>query len=173
MNRRLTTVAAASLALVALTLGSSALAAARTSSYIIRGATSIDGYRVGATYAQAQRFLGGSYSTSQSNTTCTARWKNGVTIVWHRKLPATKWAKACTRFNSARVGRAKKTRATWQTGKGLRVGASQAQLKKLYPGATSKGSNRYKVWTLAKASKISLQAWVTNGQVAFFRLVRG
>lgn len=170
MNRRLVTAILVALVLSGVVVGPSSLAAVRSTSFVITGVRTIDGYKVGTTYAQALRDFGGSFSTTQSNTNCTARWKNGVTIVWHRKLPSSKWSKACTRFNFATVGRARAPRGTWRTDKGLRVGATQVQLKKLYPAARSKRLNRYTVWTLASVSKISLQAWMKRGRVAHFRL---
>ena len=170
MNRRLVTVTVVALALAGLVVSPSSLAAAHASSYVITGAKTIDGYKVGTTYAQALRYLGSPYSTTQSSTACIARWTSGVTITWHRRLPATNWAKACTRFSYATVKHGKSARATWRTDKGLRVGAAQSQVKKLYPVARSKRSNGYTVWNLTKASTISLQAWVKQGQVAFFRL---
>jgi hypothetical protein len=170
MNRKLTPVILVALVVSGLIVGATSLAAVRSSSYVITGARTIDGYRVGATYAQAVRVLGGSYSTTQTNKTCTARWANGVTIVWHRTLPYAKWSKACLRFSFARVQRARVAAPNWRTDKGLRVGASESQLKRLYPAATAKLSSGYRVWTLAKASRIKLQAWAKKGHVAFFRL---
>jgi hypothetical protein len=170
MNRRLVTVTLVALALAGLVTSPSSLAAAQSSSYVITGAKAIGGYKVGTTYAQALRYLGYAYSTTQSSAACTARWTNGVTIIWHRKPPATNWTKACARFSYATVKQGKSARATWRTDKGLRVGASLSQVKKLYPAATSKSSNGYSVWNLAKASKITLQAWVRQGRVSFFRL---
>jgi hypothetical protein len=169
MKRRLVIVTLVALGLSGLVVAPS-LAAARSTSFVITGVKTIAGYKVGTTYAQALRYFGGAFSTTQSSSSCTARWKNGVTIVWHRRSPATNWAKACTRFNYATVGKARAPRGTWRTDKGLRVGATETQLKKLYPAATSKRSRRYTVWTLATVSKISLQAWVQKGRIAYFRL---
>lgn len=172
MNRKLVAATLAALALSGSVVGPSSLAAARLSSFVITGAKTIDGYKVGTTYASASRTFGGSYSTTQSSTNCTARWKNGVTIVWHRKLGGTNWTKVCTRFSYATVRPAKAPKGTWRTDKGLRVGARQTQVKTFYPAATSKRSEGFTVWTLAKASTISLQAWVKNGRIAYFRVVR-
>jgi len=170
MKRRLVIVTLVALALAGVIVAPSSLAAMRSSSYVITGAKTIGSYKVGATDAQALRSLGSAFSTTQSSTVCIARWRNGVTISWHRRPPATNWAKACTRFSYATVGTAKRPKGTWRTDKGLRVGATQSQVKKLYPAATSKRSNVYSVWNLASASRISLQAWVKQGRVAFFRL---
>lgn len=157
--------------LTALVLGASALAAGRSTARVITGTKTIDGYRVGTTYAQARKVLGGPYSATQSSAVCTARWTNGVTITWRRRLPRTNWTRACLRFSSAKVGRSKTAGPVWRTDKGLRVRASASQVKRLYPAATSKRSGRYTIWTLTKTPTVSLQAWVTRGRVAYFRLV--
>ena len=170
MNGRLVATTVTLLTLAALTFGSASLAAGRSAPNVIIGTRSIDGYRVGAGYAQARRLFGFPSSSTQSSRTCTARWANGVTIVWHRNFPYSKWARACVRFNRALVGGASVAGPIWRTDKGLRVKDSQKQIKKLYPSATSTRSSGYTVWTLSKASGTSLEAWVKNGRVAFFRL---
>jgi hypothetical protein len=172
MNKKLVTSTVVALALAALTFGSASLAAGRSTSNVIAGTRTIDGYRVGAPWAAARRVFGFPKASSQSGTTCTARWKNGVSISWHRTLPYAKWTKACVRFSRANVGTATVAGPTWRTDKGLRVGASQSQIKKLYKAATSKKSGAYTVWTLTKASGNALQAWVKKGRISYFRLVR-
>jgi hypothetical protein len=168
LNRKLaTTLAVAGLALMAFGVAS-ATSAASSSSYVITATKSIDGYRVGSTYVAARRRFGGPKSSSQSSRTCVASWSNRVTIAWNRRWPYAKWSKACVTFAWANVAGGK-----WRTDKGLRVGASQSQLKKLYKGATRKSSSGYTVWRLAKTSGSSLQAWLKRDRIAFFRIVRG
>jgi hypothetical protein len=74
---------------------------------------------------------------------------------------------ACVTFAWANV-----TGSKWRTDKGLRVGASQSQVRELYKSATRKSSGGYTVWTLARVSGKSLQAWMQDGRIEFFRVVR-
>jgi hypothetical protein len=172
LNRKLAiTLAVGGLALMAIGVAS-ASSARPSSSNVITGTRSIDGYKVGAPWSAARRIFGFPKASSQSGTTCTARWTNGVSLSWYRTLPYSKWTRACVRFSRAKVGEATLAGPTWRTDKGLRVGAPQSQVKKLYKAATRKNSGGYAVWTLAKASRSSLQAWVKRGRIAYFRIVR-
>ena len=173
MNGRAASSAVAVVALMALILVSASIAAGRSSTNIIAGTKSIDGYRVGAPYAAARRTFGFPKASSQNGTTCTARWMNGVSISWHRTLPYAKWTKACVRFSRARVGKPSVAQRAWRTNEGLRVGARASQVSRLYPSATSRRSGVYTIWTLQKSPKVSLNAWVKKGRVAFFRLAAG
>jgi hypothetical protein len=148
------------------------MAAGRTTSYVVSGTKSIGGYSIASGYAKARSTFGGQASSTETPTICTARWSNGVTISWRRTLPSQNWAKACVKFSSARIGKPTIAAATWRTNKGLRVGARGTRIKSLYPSATSKRSGPYAVWTLQKASKTTLQAWVKKGKIAFFRLTK-
>jgi hypothetical protein len=171
MSRKLVITSVFAFALAAVTFGSAPVAAGPSTTSIIAGTKTIDGYRVGAGYAQAHRIFGLPYSSEQDSARCTARWGNGVTISWHRTLPSSKWAKACVKFSSARVGKPSVANAVWRTNKGLRVGARAAQIKSLYPSARGKRSGIYTVWILQKSPTISLNAWVKKGKIAFFRLI--
>ena len=132
--------------------------------YVISG-QKIGTYRVGAAFVEARSRLGGPYSETQSGTQCIARWPTGVTIAWKRRLPYSVWQKACIVFRSAKV-----EGKLWRTDKGLRIGASDAALKRLYPGAHSAKADTFTVWSLATSSKFTLQAWSRGRHVAFFRL---
>jgi hypothetical protein len=158
------------LGICVLVLSSPAPAASAVGS-VINGTKSIAAYRVGTGYAQARRSFGLQYSSTGSTTTCTARWANGVTIVWRRKPGSNNWAKACVTFSQAQVGKPRVSQPAWRTNKGLRVGARAAQIKSLYPSARGKRSGVYTVWTLQKSPAIVLKAWVKKGRIAFFRLV--
>lgn len=165
LNRGLaTTLAVAGVALMAVC---AAVASSGSNSYVITATKTIDGYRVGTGYTSALHRFGGPRSSSQDRAACVASWGNGVTIAWNRRPQYVKWQKACVTFAWSKV-----TGKLWQTDKGLRVGAAQSQLKKLYKGAAPKSSSGYTVWTLAKAPRTSLQAWVKGGRVAYFRLVQ-
>jgi hypothetical protein len=152
-------------AVAALGVGS-ASSSLSSSSYVITAAKSIGGYKVGSTYVAAKRQFGGPVSSTLGRN-CTVRWPNRVTINWHRQAQYAKMAKACVAFAWAKVNG-----TAWRTDKGLRVGAPQSQVKKRYKSATRKNSGGYTVWTLAKASGNSLQAWVKSGRIAYFRVVR-
>jgi hypothetical protein len=168
MNRKVAIV----VAFLAMTFASVGLAASHSSANIITGTTTIGGYRIGTSYANARRVFGPQYSSTESSNTCTAHWSNGVTISWLRSSTSLKWVKACLKFRGARVGKPLIAgESVWRTNKGLRVGDSTARLKALYPSAASKGSGAYTVFTLQKGSKVSLQAWVKTktGKVANFR----
>jgi hypothetical protein len=166
MKRRLaTTLAVAGLALMA--IGFASASSALSGSYVITATKSINGYRVGSGFVAAKRQFGFPKSSSQSSRTCVARFANRVTIAWQRRWPYAKWSKACLTFAWANV-----TGSKWRTDKGLRVGASQSQVRELYKSATRKSSGGYTVWTLARASGKSLQAWMHDGRIAFFRVVR-
>jgi len=166
LNRGLaTTLAVAGVVLTA--AGVATATSARTSSsYVITATKTIDGYRVGSAFTNAKRRFGGPRSSSQDRAACVASWANGVTIAWQRRPQYVKWERACVTFVWSKV-----TGRLWSTDKGLRVGASQSQVKKLYNVATSKKSGAYTVWTLAKSSGNSLQAWVKGGRVSYFRVV--
>jgi hypothetical protein len=140
--------------------------AAPSGAYVITATKAIDGYRVGSTYVAAVRQFGGPKSSSQDAQTCVARWSNRVTIAWHRRWPYAKWSKACLNFAWANVAGSK-----WRTDKGLRVGATRSQVKKLYKAAKSEKSGGYTVWTLTRSSGNTLQAWVKGGKISYFRLV--
>ena len=142
--------------------------AAAGGSNVIAGVKSIGGYPVSAKYTLARQIFGGPYSETQSGTTCLARWGGGLTIAWQRRLPYAKWDKACVTFSWAKM-----SGKLWRTDKGLRVGSSETQLRRLYASATRQTSGGYTMWRLAAGSSISLQAWAKNGRVSFFRIVRG
>jgi hypothetical protein len=176
MNRKMLVAptAALVLGLCALLLSSpAAVAAGRSTATVITGTTKIGGYHVGAGYTQARRIFGPQYSSTGAAATCTARWADGVSITWHRTGSSTNWSKTCVKFGFARVGKPKVAGPAWRTNKGLRVGALTSQLRTLYPSAASKRSGIYTVWTLQKTPTLSLEAWVKNGKVAYFRLATG
>jgi hypothetical protein len=168
MKRAVATVVAGTcLALVGVVVGSApSWAAAASTSYVITAAKSIDGYRPGSAYVAATKSFGGPVSSTQGPRTCVATFTNGVTIAWHRRLPYSRWEKACLAFEWAKV-----TGTQWKTDRALHVGSTEAQLRNAYKSATKKNSNGYTVWTLAKSSNNALQAWVKNGRVAYFQLV--
>lgn len=168
MNRKLAVAPiAAALTLAAVAGGSAPASAAAPPRYVIAGTTSIGGYRSGAGYARARTLFGGPVSSKQDLRTCVAGWATGLTIAWHRRLPYAKWQKACVAFMWARV-----KGKQWRTDKGLRVGSSESQIRKLYPRARRTSRSGYAVWKLQTASKVSLQAWVKRGRVVSFRLVK-
>src|SRR5262245_13975681 len=115
--------------------------AAAGGSYVITGIKSIGGYPVSAKYALARHIFGGPFSETQSGTMCVARWRGGLTIAWQRRLPYAKWEKACLAFSWAKVAG-----KLWRTDRGLRVGSSETQLRKLYASATRQASARYTMW---------------------------
>lgn len=171
MNRKTAIPMTIALALV-VALASAALGA-RSTANIIKGTSAIDGYKVGTSYTHARHAFGPQYSSLQSSKICTARWGNGVTISWRRREPFSKWTKACVRFSGARIGKGAASATPWGTNKGLRVGATTARLKALYPSATGQRSGVYTIFTLQKGLRVSLQAAVKDksGKVAEFRFV--
>jgi len=160
------TLAAACLALASVGAGSAAQTMA-SASHVITAVKSINGYRVGAAYTAARQTFGAQYSSTQDRTTCQASWAGGLTIAWHRQLPSANWNKACLHFAWAKV-----TGSSWRTDRGLRVGAPQSNVKKIYKSAAHKSSGAYTVWTLNKASGKTLQAWAKKGRIAYFKLVQ-
>jgi hypothetical protein len=172
VKRRLAIAPVVIVAAAALVLGPVALAALGTASNVILGTTKIGAFPVGGSYLQAQKALGGPYSSNQLRSTCTASFVNGVTITWHRNGLKSSLAKACVTFMFARVDRAKTAAPVWRTNKGLRIDSPTSQIKTLYPSAKSTASVGYSVWTLQRTSTASLQAWVKDGKVAFFRLTK-
>jgi hypothetical protein len=156
MHRTKPTAVIAVSALMGLVISLSATAAAGPN--VISG-QSVGAYRLGG-YVEARRQFGGPYSSTQSPTSCIARWPNGVSIAWQRHLPYSAWEKACIVFRWAKV-----TGKAWRTDKGLSIGSTEATLKKLYPSARSKRSNAFTVWSLATSPKSTLQAWSRGGRV--------
>jgi hypothetical protein len=120
-----------------------------------------------AEFAKAQELFGVPYSETQSSTDCIARWQGGLTIAWHRELPEKKWTKACLKFSSAKV-----TGKNWRTDKGLRVGAAQAAIERLYPHAAKKKAGTAVYWNLNPKGNPSLQAWMKHGRIKYFQVVR-
>jgi hypothetical protein len=128
--------------------------------------TAVGGLATTAAFAKAQELFGVPYSETQSSTDCIARWQGGLTIAWHRKLPEKKWTKACVEFNWAKV-----TGKNWRTDKGLRVGAAQAAIKRLYPHAAKQKAGTAVYWNLSPNGNPSLQASMKHGRIKYFQVV--
>jgi hypothetical protein len=151
-------------ALIAATMPLVAVASSAASSRanVIVGVKSIAGFPVSSNFAAAKKLFGAPYSETSSSRVCIARWPGGLSVSFKRNPKFEKWERACLVVTSA-TGE----KDNWRTDKGLRVGASVSQLKKLYPAAQQRGS----VWVLVPGST-SLSATLAKGRISGFQITR-
>jgi hypothetical protein len=153
---------------VALTAASAGIAGPQvTHSYLIRGNT-VGGFSTATgDFAQAQKLFGGPYSSTQNQTACVARWTDGLTLIFKRRLPFSAFKKACRLVRSGKI-----TGKRWRTDKGLSVGSAQSSIKKLYPKAARRKVAGVLEWMLVPGLKPALFVRVKDGRVQYFHLAR-
>lgn len=158
---------AASAVLLTCAFTASAYAASQSAPSLIVQAKVIGGFKTSSGgFPQAQELFGNPYSSTQSPSLCIARWSNGLTIAFKRRLPYSRWSKACVSFRWAKAAK------SWRTAKGLRVGSPESKMKQIYPHATSSTVGSMKKWVLIPGGNPQLQAWTKHGKVSYFAVER-